>query len=90
MKPLPIAAGLAAALELQDDVGEEELRDTLHELGTPRHAFGFLSSLFTEYARNLPDELEPDSPEWRIPRSHFEVIRASWGDRARVLRRALN
>ena len=38
----------------------------------------------------LPEELAPDAPEWGIPRNHFELVRASWGDRARVLRRAMN
>jgi len=66
------------------------VKDTLHELGTPRHAFGFLSALFSEYCRNLPDELESDSPDWRVTRSHFDVVRAAWADRARVLRRAMN
>ena len=75
---------------LGDDLDGEMLRETLHELGTPRHAFGFLSSLFAEFARNLPEELSADSSEWRVPRSHFDLVRAAWGDRARVLRRALN
>jgi hypothetical protein len=74
----------------QPNVEASVLCDALHELGTPRYAFGFLSALFAEYARNLPDELDPDSTEWRIPRSHFELLRAAWGDRTRALRRAMN
>lgn len=74
----------------QPNVEAPVLCDALHELGTPRYAFGFLSALFAEYARNLPDELDPDSTEWRIPRSHFELLRATWGDRTRALRRAMN
>lgn len=68
----------------------EDVKETLHELGTPRHAFGFLSALFSEYCRNLPDELESESPDWRVTRSHFDVVRSAWADRARVLRRAMN
>ncbi|MFT5050705.1 MAG: hypothetical protein ACI8QZ_002108 [Chlamydiales bacterium] len=75
---------------LGDGMTGEGLRDALHELGTPRHAFGFLSTLFSEFARNLPEDLGPEAPEWRIPRAHFDLVFAAWGDRARVLRRALN
>jgi len=75
---------------LGDDLDGIELREALHELGTPRHAFGFLSALFSEFARNLPEDLDPDASEWRIPRNHFDLVFAAWGDRARVLRRALN
>ena len=74
----------------REDLPREELLDTLHELGTPRHAFGFLSTLFSEYARNLPEDLEEEAPEWRVPRAHFDVVRSAWADRSRVLRRALN
>ena len=66
------------------------MHETLHELGTPRHAFGFLSALFTEHARDLPEDLDPDAPEWRVGRSHFDVVRAAWIDRSRVLRRVMN
>lgn len=72
------------------DLDVELVRDALHELGTPRHAFGFLAALFSEYARNLPEDLDADASEWRISRSHFEVVRAGWVDRSRVLRRVMN
>ena len=75
---------------LGDGLDDEALREALHELGTPRHAFGFLSALFSEYARNLPEQLDEDASEWRVPRAHFDLVRSQWGDRARVLRRALN
>jgi hypothetical protein len=73
-----------------DDISAEELRSTLAELGTPRLAFGFLGAVLAEHARDLADELEADSPEWRVPRRRFDLLRASWQDRARGLRRALN
>ncbi|MCP3919712.1 MAG: hypothetical protein GY711_29615 [bacterium] len=71
-------------------VDPADVRDALHELGTPRHAFGFLGTLFTEYARNLPEQLDDDSDDWRVSRSQFEIVRASWADRARVMRRTMN
>lgn len=74
----------------EDDISAEELRSTLAELGTPRLAFGFLGAVLAEHARDLADELEGDSPEWRVPRRRFDLLRASWQDRARGLRRALN
>ncbi|MEM9800948.1 MAG: hypothetical protein AAGA20_11530 [Planctomycetota bacterium] len=73
-----------------DDVGDDELRETLGELGTPRLAFGFLGSVLAEHARELSDDLPEDSPEWRVPQRRFDILRASWLDRARGLRRALN
>lgn len=66
------------------------LRSTLEALGTPRYALGFLASLFLEYARNLPSDLGEDAPEWRVPKAHFDLVRASWLDRANLLRRKLN
>jgi len=84
----------AVADELRDlfseEIDEKTLREALAELGTPRYAFGFLSSVFTEYVRNLPNELEPDAAEWRVPRSHFDVVHAGWAERARGMRHALN
>ncbi len=89
-----VRSGEGPGGELRDyfrpEVDEPLLRDTLSELGTPRYAFGFFSELFAEWIRNLPDELPAEGPEWRIPRTHFEIVRASWTSRARVLRRALN
>jgi hypothetical protein len=75
---------------LDADVTEHDLRDALHELGTPRLCFGFLGSLFAEHARDLPEELAEDAPQWRVTRSRFDIQRAAWGDRARVLRRTMN
>ncbi len=66
------------------------LRATLEALGTPRYALGFLASLFLEYARNLPGDLGDEAREWRVPRAHFDLVRASWLDRANLLRRKLN
>ena len=74
----------------EDEVGERDIREALGELGTPRLAFGFLGALFADHARELDDDLAEESPEWRIPRRRFEIMRASWLDRARGLRRALN
>ena len=74
----------------EDEVGEKDIREALGELGTPRLAFGFLGALFADHARELDDDLAEESPEWRIPRRRFEIMRASWLDRARGLRRALN
>ncbi len=73
-----------------EDLSPDHVRETLNELGTPRHAFGFLSTLFAEYARNLPEELEATDAAWNIPLAHFDVVRASWLDKSRVLRRTLN
>ena len=72
------------------DVDPEYLRDTLQALGTPRYAFGFLSSAITEHARNLPDDLPQDDEAWRIPRSQLDIVRAAWLERANLLRRNLN
>ena len=72
------------------EITEDELRGTLAELGTPRLAFGFLGAVLAEHARDLGDDLDGDSPEWRVPRRRFDLLRASWLDRARGLRRALN
>jgi len=74
----------------EDDVSVACLRDALGELGTPRLAFGFLGAILAEHARDLADDLEDDDPEWRVPRRRFEILHASWLDRARGLRRALN
>ena len=66
------------------------LKDTLTTMGTPRFAFGFLSTLFTEYVKNLPNDLPDQDPRWKLPRAHFDVVRAMWIDRSGVLRRVLN
>jgi hypothetical protein len=73
-----------------EDVTDDDLRDTLGELGTPRLAFGFLGAVLAEHARELSDDLDEESDEWRVPRRRFDILRASWLDRARGLRRALN
>ena len=74
----------------EPEVDEDQIRDSLGELGTPRLAFGFLSALFAEHARELDDDLATGSEDWRIPKRRFEILHASWLDRARGLRRALN
>ena len=68
----------------------QHLRDTLTVLATPRYAFGFLSAVFLEYVRELPSQLEPEDPRWRLPRGQFDVLRAMWVDRTGVMRRSLN
>ena len=73
-----------------EDVDMAHLRDTLHALGTPRYTFGFLSALFLEHVRELPNELAGDDPRWKCPLAHFDVVRAAWIDRTGVLRRSLN
>lgn len=73
-----------------DDFDFNHLRDTLSMLGTPRYAFGFFSSLFTEYVKDLPNDISEDDPRWKISPSHFEVIKATWIDKSGVLRRVLN
>lgn len=73
-----------------EEVEESQVRETLSELGTPRLAFGFLGALMAEHARELSDDLPEGDPGWRIPQRRFEILRASWLDRARGLRRALN
>lgn len=80
--------------ELRDLFAEDldfgHVKETLTTLGTPRYAFGFLSATFSEYVRDLPNELDSDDPAWRVPRAHFDVLRASWIDKTGVLRRSLN
>ena len=73
-----------------DDVTLEHLLDTLAALGTPRYAFGFLADVFTQHVTDLPDGLAQDDARWRVDRPHFDVVRASWLDRAGFLRRTLN
>ncbi len=72
------------------DVGDDYVRDTLQRLATPRYAMGFLTAVFRDYARNLPDDLDADGDEWLVPRAHFDVVRASFVDKTNVLRRKLN
>lgn len=72
------------------ELDPQHLKQTLETLATPRYALGFLDSVMREYARNLPDELDEDAEEWRIPRSQFDVVRMGWLDRSGVLRRKLN
>ena len=36
------------------------------------------------------DEVADDSDTWRVPKAHFDLVRASWLDRASLLRRKLN
>ena len=72
------------------DVGADALYDTLHRLGTPRYAFGFLAGVLSEHARALPPELDQDDPRWRVPRHVFDPQRALWLSRTGELRRALN
>ena len=74
----------------EEDFDRHYLRETLSGLGTPRYAFGFLSSLVSEHVRELPNDLEDDDPRWRIPRALFDVVRARWIDQSGLLRRSLN
>lgn len=73
-----------------EDFDLHYLRETLSALGTPRYAFGFLSSLVSEHVRELPNDMSDDDPRWRIPRSLFDVVRARWIDQSGLLRRSLN
>lgn len=73
-----------------EEVSENDLREALHAMGTPRLCFGFLGALFSEHARDLPEDLEADDARWRIPQRLFDIQRAAWADRARTLRRNLN
>ena len=84
------APGARLADYFDVEITEDELRGTLAELGTPRLAFGFLGAVLAEHARDLSDGLDEDDPRWRVPRRRFDLLRASWLDRARGLRRALN
>lgn len=73
-----------------DDLDFQYVKETLNLLGTPRYAFGFLSSLITDYVKDLPNDLPENDPRWRINRNQFDVVRSNWIDRTGVLRRVLN
>lgn len=73
-----------------DDFDFDYLKESLTSLGTPRYAFSFLSALFSEYIKELPNDMEPGDPRWSITRSQFDIVRASWLDRSGMLRRVLN
>ncbi|MFT5289905.1 MAG: hypothetical protein ACI8QS_000783 [Planctomycetota bacterium] len=73
-----------------EEFDHQHLRQTLETLATPRYALGFLASVMREYARNMPDDLQEDSDDWFITRSHFDVVRTGWVDRAEIMRRKLN
>lgn len=75
---------------LADDLPIDEVLETLSSLATPRYAFGFLSEVFVTYVKDLPDALPEGDPRWRLPRTHFEVVRRGWIDRTGFLRRTLN
>lgn len=72
------------------DLSTDHVLDTLNALGTPRYAFGFLSEVFQQHVKDLPNDLGEASSEWRLPRGSFEVVRAGWIDKAGLLRRTLN
>lgn len=73
-----------------EDLDFAHIKETLATLATPRYAFGFLSAVFSEHVRDLPNELDKEAADWRVPRAHFDVQRAAWIDRTGVLRRSLN
>jgi hypothetical protein len=75
---------------LADDLELTYVLETFATLGTPRYAFGFLSEMFLQYAKDLPGDLGDELDEWRLPRAAFDVVRAIWIDRAGLLRRTLN
>ncbi len=75
---------------LGDDLDLDYVLETFAALGTPRYAFGFLSEVFLQYVKDLPNDLADDHEAWRLPRAAFDVVRASWIDRAGLLRRTLN
>ncbi|MDF1836569.1 MAG: hypothetical protein P1V35_01755 [Planctomycetota bacterium] len=72
------------------EVHQDDLREALHNLGTPRLCFGFLGTLFTEHTRDLPDDLDAEDARWKISQRIFDIQRSAWVDRARTLRRTLN
>ena len=86
--------GESKPLQMKDMFEENfdfnHLTDTLSELGTPRHAFSFLSSVFAEYIRTLPNDLPEGDAKWRVPRLQFDVVKAQWVDKSGILRRVLN
>ncbi len=94
LDPEAVGANGAKARELRDlfadDLDFQHVKDTLNSLGTPRYAFGFLSAVFSEYVRELPNDLPADEPRWRVPRASFDVQRGAWLDHTGVLRRSLN
>jgi len=73
-----------------EDLEFAHIKETLSTLATPRYAFGFLSAVFSEHVRDLPNELATEASDWQVPRAHFDVQRAAWIDRTGVLRRSLN
>ncbi len=75
---------------LADDLPVDYVLDTLNSLGTPRYAFGFLSEVFLQYVKDLPNDLDDSSNAWALPRGAFDVVRAGWIDKAGLLRRTLN
>ena len=91
---LAAASESGRATKLQEffagEVQADDLREALHTMGTPRLCFGFLGSLFSEHARDLPEEMEKEDPSWEISGRLFDIQRAAWADRARTLRRTLN
>lgn len=72
------------------DLDTDYVLDTLNALGTPRYAFGFLSEVFLQYVKDIPNDLEGASVDWTLPRGAFDVVRAGWIDKAGLLRRTLN
>lgn len=72
------------------DLDFQYVKETLNLLGTPRYAFGFLSSLITDYVKDLPNDLPDNDPRWQINRNQFDVVRSNWIDRTGILRRVLN
>lgn len=73
-----------------EEIGFDHLKETLTQLGTPRYAFGFLSELFNDHIKELPNDLADDDARWLVSRERFEVIRSAWLGRTGVLRRMLN
>lgn len=72
------------------DFDFDYLKESLTILGTPRYAFSFLSALFSEHIKTLPNDLEAGDERWAISRSQFDIVRAGWVDRSGMLRRVLN
>jgi len=75
---------------LSDELDLPYVLETFSTLGTPRYAFGFLSEVFLQFVKDLPNDLGDELEPWRLPRAAFDVVRASWIDRADLLRRSLN
>ncbi|RKY20189.1 MAG: hypothetical protein DRQ55_08540 [Planctomycetota bacterium] len=75
---------------LGDDLPLEHVLESFNTLATPRYAFGFMSEVLLQHMKDLPEDLSAEDGRWHLSLAGFDVVRASWIDRAGVLRRTLN